>query len=142
MATQPAPIKSDRAAEIKARMHRYFNEAINQGNVSLVDEMFNVNYTFNGTPFPREANKAWILNLRKMVPNLHFSTEAMLAEDNQVSFRWRMNGTTADGHVVELTGTNIVTMDDQNMALTNMQNGHRVEDGTAYTDSLIYGSFS
>jgi predicted ester cyclase len=140
MATQPAVAKIDRATEIKNRMVRYFNEAVNQGKVSLVDEMFNPDYTFNGQPFPREANKQWILKLRAALPDVHFSVEAMLAEDNLVAFRWKLTGTDAQGHKQELTGTNIVTMDDQNMALSNMQNGHRTQTET-FTDSLIYAPF-
>jgi predicted ester cyclase len=143
--SQHAPALT-RQQDMKQRMMRYFNDVINKGQVELIGQMFDPGYTFDGQPFSAALQTQWVQKLRAAVPNVHFEVQAILAEDASVAFRWKMTGTDLQGEQQELTGTNIVTMDDRNMALTNMQNGYRKVTArgqtTTYTDKLIYGPFA
>jgi predicted ester cyclase len=102
---------------------RYFNDVFNEQKFDVITELLSPLYTFNGAPSSVEANKAWVISLHQTYPGLHFSVESILAEDDMVALRWKMeapaSGARPEGWI---TGTNIITFV-EGQALTNDQNG-------------------
>ena len=106
----------------KSIVERFFTEVFNQGNMSVVDETLAPNYHYNGVASDAAGTKAWAEGLRKQFPDLHFTIEDSLAEDEKVALRWRMDVTGPGGKKGYVQGTNIIVMrDDQ--AVTNDQGG-------------------
>lgn len=110
-------------AELNKRLTiKYFDEVFNKQKFDVITELLSPLYTFNGEPSSVEGNKAWVISLHQTYPGLHFSIEAILAEEDQVALRWKMeapaNGDRPAGFI---TGTNIITFAD-GQALSNVQN--------------------
>ena len=112
---------SDTSDQNKANVTRFFNEVFNKGNMDIVDALLHPDYQFNGVPTPAANTKAWAMGLRAKFPDLHFSIETILAEDDKVALRWRMTCTDAGKPVYNL-GTNILVMVN-GQALRNDQGG-------------------
>jgi predicted ester cyclase len=107
----------------KALTVRFFEQVFNQGNMGAVDDLLGPDYTFNGVPTSAAATKAWAQALRTRFPDLHFTIETILGEDDKVALRWRLVGTdTQSAHKVTTTGTNILVVVD-GKALSNDQGG-------------------
>lgn len=107
----------------KRTIVRFFEEVFNKGNMYVVDEILASNYQYNGQPTSAKDTKAWATGLRQRFPDLHFTIETILAEDDKVALRWRMTGTDqASKKQVYATGTNIIVLA-SGKALTNDQGG-------------------
>lgn len=122
---------SETSDENKALTVRFFEEAFNQGNLGVVDELLSPDYTYNGHPSPPAGTKAWVTGLLTQFPGLHFIIEAILAEDDKVALRWRM-AIPADagrpaGHII---GTNILVFV-AGQAVSNDQSGGGMSDFVA-----------
>jgi hypothetical protein len=108
----------------KDNVRRFFEGVFNDGDLTLVDAMIAPGYTFNGHPSPPEQTKQWVAGLRQMFPDLHFSIDDLLGEDDKVAIRWTLVGTDQQTQQkVTNTGTNIITVDAQGRATSNWQNG-------------------
>lgn len=119
---------SETSDENKALTVRFFEEAFNNGNLSVVDELLSPAYAYNGHPVPPAGTKAWATGLLTQFPGLHFIIEAILAEDDKVALRWRMTlpagvGRPA-GHII---GTNILVFA-AGQAISNDQSGGTITD--------------
>jgi predicted ester cyclase len=83
----------------KAVVRRYIEEAYNKGNVSVVEETFArdilQHWVQHGVPDERglDAKKATPTRLRRVFPDLHLVSEAMIAEGDMVAHRWTFTGT-------------------------------------------------
>jgi predicted ester cyclase len=91
----------------KANTVRFFDTVFNQGETGLALELLSSDYKFNGVPTSPAATRQWADALRAQFPDLHFSIERILAENDSVALRWRMTGT-RDGVKGYVTGTNIL----------------------------------
>jgi predicted ester cyclase len=112
----------------KALTVKFFEQVFNEGNFAIIDDMIGPDYTYNGHATTGEQTKAWANGLRSRFPDLHFTIEAILAEDEKVALRWRMVGTDKQtGHRVTTSGTNILFIVD-GKAISNDQGG-----GTDFT---------
>jgi hypothetical protein len=121
---------SQMSDENKALTVRFFEEAFNQGNLGIVDELISPDYQFNGRPSPPAGTKQWVQELRAGAPGLHFVIEAILAEDEKVALRWRMHIPAGGGRPAgSIVGTNILSFIG-GQALTNDQSGGTPADFT------------
>ena len=88
----------------KAIVRRLWEEVWNQGNLSVCDEIFDADYAAH--------EKGFAPVLRAAFPDLHFTVEDMIAEDDKVVTRHTMTGThqgefmgvAATGKPVRVTG--------------------------------------
>ena len=81
----------------KVVAHRFFEDAYNTGNVALLEELLTPTYVDHkappGTP-PGPAGIAQVIMMfRKAFPDLHFTIEDQVAEDDQVATRYTFRGT-------------------------------------------------
>jgi predicted ester cyclase len=107
----------------KMTIVRFFEEVFNKGNMEVVDEILAPNYQYNGKPSPASGTKAWAESLRQKFPDLHFTIETILAENDQVALQWRMTATDPTTKMqVYATGINIIALAD-GKAITNVQGG-------------------
>jgi steroid delta-isomerase-like uncharacterized protein len=113
----------------KAALRRIYDEVLEKGNLSVVDELIGSNYVFHG-PGGMELKgpdgfKEFVKNLRKAFPDLRVTADDMVAEGNEVAHRGTLRGTQkgefmgipATGRRISLSMTAISRFDD----------GHEVE---------------
>ncbi|HEX2909205.1 MAG TPA: ester cyclase [Chloroflexia bacterium] len=89
--------------ENKALVRRVVEEIWNQGKVELVDALLAPDYV-NHTPAPsfgpdREGYKQFLLSTHRSFPDVHFTVEYMVAEDDVVVFRLTFTGTNTGDNV-------------------------------------------
>jgi steroid delta-isomerase-like uncharacterized protein len=78
--------------ENKALIQRYIEAVWNQGNVDVLDELYDAR--FNGGGYGGVAGlKAAITSYRTSFPDLHFTIEEAIAEEDKIAFRWIARGT-------------------------------------------------
>ena len=81
----------------KAIARRLFEEAFNNGNLGVVDEIFAPDVTgqaSDGMPIRgSQRRKATIMEDRTIFPDLHFTVEEQVAEGDTVLTRWVARGT-------------------------------------------------
>ncbi|MFN8458027.1 MAG: ester cyclase [Anaerolineae bacterium] len=93
------------AEQNKSMVHRWVEGGWNQGNLALVDELFAADYMIHDPQVPdfpggQAAFKQFVTNLRTPFPDIHVTVEDMLAEGDQVAWRWTITGT----HKADLNG--------------------------------------
>jgi steroid delta-isomerase-like uncharacterized protein len=76
----------------KAIMNRLFAECLNEGELSLADQLVSPDFTGPGGKGP-EGFKAMISPLREGFPDLHFAIQDLIAEGSRVVVRWTSQGT-------------------------------------------------
>jgi steroid delta-isomerase-like uncharacterized protein len=86
-------------------MRRYFEEAWNQGNLAVLDELVAPDYVNHdpfvpGLPPGPEGLKPIFAGLRAAFADLHYTIDDQLADGDKVATRWTMRGT----HTGELMG--------------------------------------
>lgn len=83
--------------ENKAQFRRGYEEVLNQGNVSVVDELIASDFFNHEAPPGRnrgpESMRGLTTMLRTAFPDLHFEIEELVAEDDTVAGRLTMSGT-------------------------------------------------
>ena len=87
----------------KMNNRRVFEEAFNQGNLAVIDEVCAPNYVLNDPTGPVRGPagfKQFITMYRAAFPDLHFTIEEEIAEGDRVVVRWTARGT----HWGELMG--------------------------------------
>lgn len=105
----------------------YFEEVLNKQNFGLISQLLSAAYRYNGEPQTAAQNQQWIGSLHATYPGLRFTIEAILAEDDKVGLRWRLDAPALGSRPAGFTkGTNILTFDEGGMALTNEQNSGRI----------------
>jgi predicted SnoaL-like aldol condensation-catalyzing enzyme len=137
LATQTASY-SDRN---KATTLRFFDEAFNKGNLSVVDESISPEYTFDGKPNSVDQVKGFVTALRTGMPNLNMTVQHILAEGDLVALHWQLTGTKAEAphNQVTASGTNLLGFNADGKAVFNIQNGGSTIVGTlTFGDSQIY----
>jgi predicted ester cyclase len=81
----------------KALMRSYIEKAWNKGHLDFIDKNFSADFVnhgiFPGQSTDRDGVKWVINNIRNAVPDLHFTIEDMIAEDDKVVTRWLAKGT-------------------------------------------------
>jgi steroid delta-isomerase-like uncharacterized protein len=81
----------------KSIIRRVLDEAFNQGNLTIVDELVAPNgishHSSWGTPANRMGLKQLIAMLRTAFPNLSCTVEDEITQDNKVAAHWKIRGT-------------------------------------------------
>ena len=92
------------AEDNKALVSRYFNAAWNQGNPSVIDDLFAATFHHHNPGVPnggsREGFKQFNSVFRSAFPDLRISQDDVIAEGDQVVTRFTVHGT----HQGELQG--------------------------------------
>lgn len=86
------------SADLKALSWRFFDEALNNGNLDVVDELLAPDAVNRDAALPEptvgiEAAKASITSYREAFPDLRVSLEEQIAEGSLVVTRWTATGT-------------------------------------------------
>lgn len=74
----------------KAIIRRLFDEALNQGRLELVDELFSADFVDHSTPEQRpgpEGVRDFFIEVRSRYPEIKVTIEDMIAEGNRVVVR-------------------------------------------------------
>lgn len=81
----------------KAIVRRVIEESWNHGKIAVHDEISAPTYIHHDPSFPnirtRDDYKAWVLQLRSAIPDLHLTIDDLIAEGDEVSVRWSLQGT-------------------------------------------------
>ena len=81
----------------KATVRRYLEEAWNQKNLSILDQLTASDYaryvSGQATPLNREGQKQRIASFHRGLPDVRLTLEDMIAEGDRVVFRIRIDGT-------------------------------------------------
>ncbi len=83
----------------KAIIRRVIEEVINQGNLSIIDDVFSPAFVDHSTPDqpPGPAGvKAFVSLMRARLPDLHIDIDDLIAEGDKVVVRTTWQGTHAD----------------------------------------------
>ena len=86
------------STENKLILQRYFDEAWNKGNLSVLDEIVSFDYVNHnpaipGLPPGPAGLKPILAGFRAAFPDIHFTVEEQIAEEDTVVTRWTMCGT-------------------------------------------------
>jgi steroid delta-isomerase-like uncharacterized protein len=80
----------------KAVIRRHVEEVFNKGNLSIADEIISPDYIYHG-PLGEfkgvEGFKQMVAMARKALPDIHYTIDEMVAEDETVTVRYTMTGT-------------------------------------------------
>ena len=83
--------------ENKALMRRFYDEAINGGDVALIDELFAADFVeheeFPGLAGGREGVKQFFTMMRTAFPDFRMDVDDLIAEGDKVVARSTMSGT-------------------------------------------------
>ena len=110
-------------SENKKLVRNFWVQVFNEGNMDPIDQLIGPNYTYNGVPGTPEGLKGWAESLRKQMPDIHFTIEDLIGEDDKVAIRWTMVGTDiSSGQRLTTTATNVLTLV-KGKAISNWQNG-------------------
>lgn len=109
----------------KENCRRIFEEVWNEHNLNLIDELVDAEYVHNDASLPEprrglEAYKQFVTLYHRAFPDIHFTIEHMIAEDDMVVIRWTLTGThkgdlptlAATGRPISLSGISIARFRD------------------------------
>ena len=106
--------------ENKEKVRRFLQEAFNEGNLGVMDEIFASDYVLHDPANPEEirgpeGSKQFVQLYRSAFPDSHVTVEDQIAEGDEVVTRWTGRGThqgelfgvAPSGNQVELSGITI-----------------------------------
>ena len=111
-------------------IHRIFEEAINQGNMAVVDELIApdhlAHHSFGEVPNCPQGIKWWISLFRVAFPDLHCTVEDEINQGDKVAAHWVMRGTQKGLFLGNKpTGKQVEV---QGMIFARLENGRMIED--------------
>ena len=121
--------------ENKALARLWFAEGWNKGNVTVADGIFSPHFTLNGIEVGTEGTKKNVARTRRGFPNITFTVEDQVAEEDRVVTRWIAQGT----HLGELddippTGKTIVV---PGIVIWRVVDGKVIEDHTVSGEATL-----
>ena len=82
--------------EAPSSLRLIFDQAFNQGNLAIVDELVSVDNITHmaswGMPASRLGLKQWIASIRTAFPDLHCTVEDEIGEGDKFAAHWTMRG--------------------------------------------------
>jgi steroid delta-isomerase-like uncharacterized protein len=106
--------------ENKEKTRRFLQEAFNEGNLSVVDEIYASDYVLHDPAVPDEIRgpegvKGFVQMYRSAFPDTHITVEDQIAEGDDVVTRWTGRGThqgelfgiPPSGNQIEISGITI-----------------------------------
>ena len=96
----------------KAIIHRLFEEVWNDANPEAVEQFFAEDFVDHdpppGSTPDREGVKQWVATATRAFPDLHFTIQDQIAEDDQVATLWTARGTHRDAFLgIDATGKQV-----------------------------------
>jgi steroid delta-isomerase-like uncharacterized protein len=99
----------------KALVRRHYEEVWNAGDLALIDQLFAPDFMVHSEHWGPEGERQWVTTARTAFPDIHFTIEAQVAEDDLVVTRWSWQGThrgafmdlPATGRAVSFSGITI-----------------------------------
>ena len=83
--------------ENKMAIRRLTDEALNQGNMDVLDHVLADTFTYHDPANPgvtsRDDYKQFVTALRTTFPDIQFTIEDEVADGDQLAIRWTMRGT-------------------------------------------------
>jgi steroid delta-isomerase-like uncharacterized protein len=83
--------------DIKAKLHRLYDQAWNQGDQAAIDELYAADVVIHNaaprTPAGIEGVRRTIGGFRAAVPDIQFTLEELIVDGDMVANRWSMTGT-------------------------------------------------
>jgi predicted ester cyclase len=73
--------------QLKALVHRFFDEVWNQQRMDVIDEVFAPTVVLNGQAVKREAFRQIVAGRRAAFPDIRVTVEDQVAEGDKVSTR-------------------------------------------------------
>jgi steroid delta-isomerase-like uncharacterized protein len=94
------------ADDNKAFVRRFIDNAFNEGNLAIIDELVASDYVLHGAPeiHGPEAMKQFVRTYRTAFPDYACTIEAQIAEADVVVTRWTVRGT-QDGELMGIPPT-------------------------------------
>ncbi len=89
----------------KAILRRHFEEVLNQGQLDVIDEIYTASYVLDapvqtagsvqahGETHGRDGLKRRVTLFRTAFPDIHFTVDNLIAEDDQVAAQYTFSGT-------------------------------------------------
>jgi steroid delta-isomerase-like uncharacterized protein len=79
----------------KAAIRRFIEEAVNKGNLAVLDEIMAPDYVYHSFQEVKgaEGMKQFITMMRTTFPDLHITIDDMVAEGDMVAYRFTLRGT-------------------------------------------------
>jgi predicted ester cyclase len=99
----------------KAVIRRGFEEGINQGNLSVFDELVAptyVNHTFPAPVTGPDAMKGAVQAFKTGFPDMQITLEDVLAEGDRVATRGYFNGIPATGKAIKVNYSDVWRLED------------------------------
>ena len=115
------------SADNKATVRRFIGQALNAGDLAVVDELVATDYVLHVTPEVRgrEGMKQFITEYRAAFPDYTCTIEDQVAEGEKVVTRWTVRGT-QHGQLMGIPPTGKqVTL--PGVVVDRLSNGHLVE---------------
>jgi steroid delta-isomerase-like uncharacterized protein len=119
----------------KALARRFLEEAFNEGNLGVADEIFTSDYVLHDPTLPEEISGPegviqFVQMYRSAFPDTHITVEDQIAEGDEVVTRWTGRGThqgelfgiSPSGNQVEVSG----------ITISRFEGGRIAEDWTNY----------
>lgn len=89
----------------KAVVRRHFEEVLNQGRLEVIDSIYTEDYVLDapvqtdgstaaqGKTLGRQGLKERVMLFRTAFPDIHFSLDSVVTEDDKVAVQYRFRGT-------------------------------------------------
>ena len=85
------------STQFHSPIYRLFEEAFNQGNLDVVDELLSPDHfahnAFGGVPNGPQGFKCLMAMFRNAFPDLHCTLEDEIRQDDKIAAHWTMRGT-------------------------------------------------
>ena len=122
--------------ENKVLVRRYLEEIWNNGNLTVVDEIIAEDFIFHrpvGDLKGPGALKQYVGAFHKAFPDIHFTLDNQIAEQDEIVTVWTMTGTHKD-EIMGITATN-KSIRLSGVSITRCAGG-KVTENTTYWDRL------
>jgi predicted SnoaL-like aldol condensation-catalyzing enzyme len=95
----------------KMVVNRIWQEIFNEGKLDLIDQLYDANYLYHGPGGQElkglEGLRQYKRELRRLMPDVHFSLNDIIAEGDRVAVRWTMTAT-YDPQNIQVTNTGMI----------------------------------
>ncbi len=102
---------SDTSDQNKATVIKFFMDGIGNADLGVLAAILSPSYQYNGQPSSVKDNQTWVQGMHQAYPGLVMSIEQILAEDDLVALRWRMDVPASGNTKAQFaTATNIIAL--------------------------------
>ncbi|MHA1935866.1 MAG: ester cyclase [Candidatus Thorarchaeota archaeon] len=117
-------------SENKAKFRLLYDEALNKGNIDILDELCAPNFVKHALPptpdYGIEGSKHSLIGLRLAFPDINYTVEDMIEDDDKVVARWSAKGThKGDFMGIPATGKQVAF---SGIEIIRIENGKAVEE--------------